>query len=75
MNYNNEKFLYLEANMLEFQGSGVFLAYMGCILASLLCVVYGIINWNNPKEDEVKEIEEEIEWEKKDPELKTGGEK
>jgi len=59
--------------LLGFQGFGVFFAYTGCLLASLICVFYGILNWNKPKEDEKKEIEEELKWEKHDPELSNGG--
>jgi len=27
-------------------------AYIGCILAMLLCVVYGVLNWNKGGDDE-----------------------
>lgn len=58
--------------MLGFEGVGVLLAYVGSILTALLCVAYGIKNWNS-EENELKEIEEELAWEKKDPDL--GGSK
>jgi len=59
--------------MLGFQDLGTALAYFLTIGAALLCVVYGIINWNKPSPDEEKkEIEEELDWEKHDPELKPG---
>jgi len=29
---------------------GIWLAYLLCILSSLLCVAYGIINWNKGDE-------------------------
>lgn len=61
--------------MLGFQDAGVMLAYVGTILSALLCIVYGIINWNRPKEDESLEIKEEFDWEKKDPELNEGEER
>lgn len=60
--------------MLGFQDWGVTLAYLFTILSAVICVVYGILNWNKPKEDEDQEIREEIEWEKKDPELSEGDE-
>lgn len=41
-------------------------AYVGCILATLLCVVYGIIYWNKGDEDEKAQISEEMEWHKKE---------
>ena len=55
--------------MLGFEGAGVLLAYVLSICAALLCVVYGIKNWNIPGDDVVNmEIDEEIQWEKNDPE-------
>jgi hypothetical protein len=32
--------------MLGFASNGVAWASIGCILASLLCVIYGLIQWN-----------------------------
>ncbi|MFP4243197.1 MAG: symporter small accessory protein [Chitinispirillaceae bacterium] len=55
--------------ILGLEGTGVVLAYVCCIGATLLCVVYGIRNWNLPRENEQKQIEEEIAWEQHDPEL------
>jgi hypothetical protein len=57
--------------MLGFQDIGAFLAYALTVVAALLCVVYGIVNWNRPAPDEeAKEIDEELAWEKRDPDLK-----
>jgi hypothetical protein len=38
-------------------GTGIWLVYILCILAALLCVGYGIVNWNKGDEtpDEVLE--------------------
>lgn len=59
--------------MLGFQDAGTFLAYFLSIGAAILCIVYGIVNWNKPApEEETREIQEEQDWEKKDPELKPG---
>ena len=56
--------------MFGIDGFGVWLAYLLCILSTLLCVVYGIVNWNKPKEmEEITEIDEEATWEKKDEEI------
>jgi hypothetical protein len=44
-------------------------AYILCILATLLCVVYGILNWNKGGDDEEEQIKEELEWEKKEQEM------
>ena len=55
--------------MLGFEGLGVFLAYVMSVSAALVCVVYGIKNWNIPGDEDVNsEIDEEIKWEKTDPE-------
>lgn len=49
----------------------IWLAYLLCIVSTLLCVVYGLINWNRGEEelqaddihwaDEEKKLEEEFE--------------
>jgi hypothetical protein len=65
--------------MLGFTDTGALLAYLLTIGAALLCIVYGIINWNKPSSDEErKEIKEESEWEKREdeidnPEMNKGG--
>jgi hypothetical protein len=56
--------------MLGFSDAGALLAYLLTIGAALLCIVYGILNWNKPsQEEERKEIKEETEWEKREDEL------
>ncbi len=55
--------------MLGFAEFWAFMGYLCTILAGLLCVVYGLANWNKPKIDLGKEIDEEIKWEKKDSEV------
>lgn len=55
--------------MLGFEGAGVLLAYVLSISAALVCVIYGIKNWNTPSDEVVnREIDEEINWEQNDPE-------
>lgn len=44
-------------------------AYVGCILATLLCVVYGIVNWNKGGEEEPEQIAEEIAWHEKEKDM------
>jgi len=61
--------------MFGFGDVWVLLAYVLTIGSVVLCVVYGIANWNKPKEDLGDEIREEAEWEKRDPELNEGGAK
>lgn len=58
--------------MLGFGDVWVFLGYALTLGAAVLCVVYGILNWNKPKENESIEIREEAEWESKDPDLNEG---
>ena len=44
----------------------IFLAYLLCILSSLLCVVYGIMKWSKDSE----EVEEEqVKWAKEEDEI------
>jgi hypothetical protein len=60
--------------VLGLEGLGVILAYVLSIAMALLCVVYGVINWNKSGEKETAQIEEEIAWEKNEPEVvETGG--
>ncbi len=47
-------------------------AYALTVLSAAACVVYGIVNWNKPKEDLEAELREEKEWEARDPELTEG---
>lgn len=41
----------------------VLLAYLLCIGSTLLCIVYGAINWNKGLENEPEEIDEGKKWE------------
>ena len=43
--------------------------YLLCILSTLLCVFYGIANWNREGEQEASEIREEEAWEKGEEEM------
>lgn len=44
-------------------------AYISCILVTILCIVYGVLNWNKGDEDEEGQIKEELEWEKEENEM------
>ena len=44
-------------------------AYVGCIFVTLLCVVYGILNWNKGGEDEEEQVKEELSWHKKEKDM------
>ena len=53
------------SGMLGLGDWGVSLAYLLTLGTAALCAVYGFINWNKPSpEEEIKEIDEEQEWEK-----------
>lgn len=43
--------------------------YLLCIFSSLLCVIYGIFNWNRGGELEALEIKEEAAWETSEEEM------
>ena len=43
--------------------------YLLCILSSLLCVIYGMVNWNREGELEALEMKEEAAWEESEEEM------
>lgn len=43
--------------------------YLLCIFSTLLCVIYGLVNWNKGAELEAVEISEEVAWEAKEEEM------
>lgn len=55
--------------MLGFADIIVFLGYILTPLSALLCVLYGIINWNKGIEEKDGDYREEIRWEKEEIEL------
>ena len=53
--------------MLGIPNVSILLVYVLCIASALLCLIYGIINWNKGGgKDEIEEIEEEIKWHEKE---------
>jgi hypothetical protein len=44
-------------------------AYLLCILSTVACVIYGLLNWNRGGDDESGQIAEERIWEKKETEI------
>lgn len=56
--------------MLGIEDPGIYLAYLLTILCALLCVWYGIKNWNKGAEDEAQQLKEEAEWSKKEKKVK-----
>ncbi len=55
--------------MMGFSDFWIFLVYFLCIASSLLCIIYGALNWNKGADDEPEQIKEESEWEKGEVEL------
>ncbi len=49
--------------MLGIPDFGIIAAYLLCILSTVACVVYGIVNWNKGGEDEGAQVAEEAVWE------------
>ena len=43
--------------------------FLLCIASAVLCVVYGLINWNKGANIEKNQIDEEINWQEKDKEV------
>ena len=55
--------------MLGINDPGIWGVYLLCILSTLLCVIYGIVNWNREGELEAVEIREEAAWEAEEDEM------
>jgi hypothetical protein len=55
--------------MLGITDVSVLLAYLLSIASAILCLVYGIVNWNTGKDKELQQIEEEAKWEEKNSEI------
>jgi len=50
--------------MFGIKSLSILLAYILCILSSIACVVYGVLNWNKGADNEDAQIEEGLEWQK-----------
>ena len=55
--------------MLGLTDIGIILAYTLCIAVAVLCVVYGIVNWNKGGDSDEKEIRKEIKWKQDEQEI------
>jgi len=55
--------------MLGIKDPWIITVYILCILSALLCIIYGIRNWNKGAEKETTEIEEEGKWENNESEI------
>ena len=54
--------------MLGMGDFSIFLVYVLCILSTLACVIYGIINWNKG-EDKPEDIDADMKWEKSEQDI------
>lgn len=43
--------------------------YLLCIFSALLCLIYGLVNWNKEGELEALEVKEEEAWEEREEEM------
>lgn len=59
----------LVIRLLGFDDPWIWGVYLLCILSALMCLVYGIINWNREGELEAIEIKEEAAWEANEEEM------
>ena len=48
--------------MFGLEDFGVSSAFLLCIISAVLCVIYGIVNWNKGNENETDQIKEELAW-------------
>lgn len=55
--------------MLGFSSISIFLAYFLTVVASLTCIIYGVINWNKGGDPDDKEIQQEKQWLEEEKEL------
>lgn len=49
--------------MLGITDPWILMAYLLCIISTLACVVYGILNWNKGAEDNPSRIKKDVLWE------------
>ena len=50
--------------MLGIKDPWIILAYLTCIVSAIVCIAYGLYNWNRGGDDEPVEFSEEAKWEK-----------
>lgn len=52
--------------MLGFSNFGITLVYFLCIASTVLCLVYGFINWNRGNDKEPENLEAAKKWNEKE---------
>ena len=50
--------------MLGIKDPWIIAAYLSSVLSALICIAYGVYNWNRGGENESQELSEEAKWEK-----------
>ena len=65
----NQAALWLVIIVLGIDDPWIWGVYLLCIISALLCVIYGIVNWNREGELETSEIKEEAAWEAGEEEM------
>ncbi|MGQ7870436.1 symporter small accessory protein [Sunxiuqinia sp. sy24] len=56
--------------MLGINDPSIYLGYLLAVLSLLLCIWYGVKNWNKGCETDELELQEDVAWELKDEQLK-----
>jgi hypothetical protein len=59
----------LEGNMLGIDDPWIWGVYLLCILSALLCLIYGVVNWNREGDQMALEEKEEEAWEESEEEM------
>jgi hypothetical protein len=67
--WQNRLQLWLVIIVLGIDDPWIWGVYLLCIISALLCVIYGIVNWNKEGELEASEIKEEADWEASEEEM------
>jgi len=58
-------------SMLGLPDFWIWSAYLFCILSAVLCVVYGLVNWNRGADEEEQQVQEENRWEEAEKEIEA----
>jgi hypothetical protein len=52
--------------MLGIPDFSIWLVYLLCILSTVTCIIYGLINWNEGEEVKTAVAEKELKWNKEE---------
>lgn len=56
--------------MLGIHDPSIYLGYLLALLSLGACIWYGVKNWNKGQEVDISEIQQDIDWEARDEQLK-----